>query len=46
MHKFLVYAYNFFDFAQTQENCAWSRDHVTVTFRNSGVTVLKCDIVK
>ena len=40
MHKFLVWAYNSQDFAQTQENCARSHDRDTVTFRNSGVS--KC----
>ena len=35
MHKFLVCACKSQDFAQSQKNCARSRNRVTVTFRNS-----------
>ena len=35
MNIFLACAYNYQDFAQTQENFARSHDRVTVTFRNS-----------
>ena len=35
MYKCLVCGYKSQDFAQSQENFAWSHDHQTVTFRNS-----------
>ena len=40
MHKFLVCKYKSQDFGQIQENFARSHDRETVTFRNSGYTLV------
>ena len=36
-----VLVYKSQDFAQIQQNFAWSHDRVTVTFRNSVLTIMK-----
>ena len=46
MHKFLVCAYKYQDFAQSRNNFARSHDRETVTIRNSGLYSFKRRIRK
>ena len=40
MHKYLVSAYKFQDFRQIQKKIAQSHDCVTMTFKNSELTLI------